>query len=272
MKYIIGYLIGIQILAIILFFVDKQKAKRNRWRISEKTLFMVAILGGCPGAILGMKLFRHKTKHKKFSIGLPCILIIQIVIVISTVWRVNAMVVTNTTESIYSIEEVDSSIEYILVLGASVYSDGTPSSMLKDRLDATVMIYEENTHMNIIVSGYCSDEYYDEVGSMKNYLLEQGVLEENIIEDYEGHSTYDSIYNLKYVYDIESAIIVTQEYHIYRSLYIAQGLGMEAIGVCSEDILYDGQLQRDVREVLARCKDVVLTMADNTVQLRSSYF
>lgn len=61
-------------------FIDKEKAKRHKWRISENTLIFISILGGSIGSIIGMQLFRHKTKHMKFKLGLPVILIIQIIL------------------------------------------------------------------------------------------------------------------------------------------------------------------------------------------------
>lgn len=83
-NYII-YLIAINILAFALMGIDKQKAKKHKWRISEKTLFMSAILFGSIGAILGMYVFRHKTKHLSFVIGMPVIFVIQIVVILLTV-------------------------------------------------------------------------------------------------------------------------------------------------------------------------------------------
>ena len=79
---ILIYLFIINALAFLLMLIDKEKAKKNRWRIPEKTLLAVALLGGSIGAVMGMKLFHHKTKHSKFSIGLPVILAIQVVIVV----------------------------------------------------------------------------------------------------------------------------------------------------------------------------------------------
>ena len=73
---------AVNIVAFMLMFVDKEKAKRHKWRIPEKTLFMSAILGGSVGAILGMQIFRHKTKHWYFVWGMPMILVLQVVLVI----------------------------------------------------------------------------------------------------------------------------------------------------------------------------------------------
>ena len=77
---IVWYLIGINVLTFLLYGIDKWRAQRNRWRIPEDTLIWLAIVGGSIGALLGMYLFRHKTKHRKFTIGIPVILAIQLVL------------------------------------------------------------------------------------------------------------------------------------------------------------------------------------------------
>lgn len=80
MQYFIYYLIIINVIAFFLMGIDKKKAQTGAWRIPEKTLFLSAILGGSIGAIAGMQLFRHKTKHKTFVIGMPVILIVQLLL------------------------------------------------------------------------------------------------------------------------------------------------------------------------------------------------
>ncbi|MDD4848169.1 MAG: DUF1294 domain-containing protein [Bacteroidales bacterium] len=83
MLYIVFYgLLSLNLLTFILFGIDKHKARNNRWRISEKTLLLLAAFGGSIGAIFGMMLFHHKTLHKKFYLGIPLILLIQIVLVV----------------------------------------------------------------------------------------------------------------------------------------------------------------------------------------------
>ena len=86
MEYIIGYLIIINILGFLIMGMDKRRAKKHLYRIPEKTLFSVAIIGGSIGSILGMYHFRHKTKHKSFVVGMPIIVILQIILVIYTVF------------------------------------------------------------------------------------------------------------------------------------------------------------------------------------------
>lgn len=85
-KYFILYLIIINIIAFLTMYIDKRKAKYGKWRIQEQSLFILALIGGSIGAIIGMNIFRHKTKKLRFSIGFPIILILQIVLIIS-IWN-----------------------------------------------------------------------------------------------------------------------------------------------------------------------------------------
>lgn len=77
-KIIIIYLISINLTSLLSMKLDKERAKHHKWRISEKSLFLMALLGGSAGSILGMHIFRHKTKHLAFVIGMPVIMILQI--------------------------------------------------------------------------------------------------------------------------------------------------------------------------------------------------
>ncbi len=87
LKYVIIYLIAINVIGFFAMLIDKEKAKRGSWRIPEKTLFMFTFLGGGFGTIAGMYLFRHKTKKLRFTIGFPVILITEIALVIYWVTR-----------------------------------------------------------------------------------------------------------------------------------------------------------------------------------------
>lgn len=83
MKYLLMYLLTVNALGFILMLADKLKATRNLWRIPEATLIAVSALGGSIGSLLGMYTFRHKTKHPKFTIGIPLILVLQVVLYIA---------------------------------------------------------------------------------------------------------------------------------------------------------------------------------------------
>ncbi len=79
---VLGYLLIVNVLGFVLMFVDKKRAQNNQWRIKEATLFLTAAIGGSIGSMLGMKVFRHKTKHLSFLIGMPVIFIVQVALVI----------------------------------------------------------------------------------------------------------------------------------------------------------------------------------------------
>ena len=87
MKYFLLYLLLINAVGFALMLIDKWKAKHNRWRIKEATLMTVAALGGSAGSLLGMYTIRHKTKHLKFTVGIPLILVAQIFAAIYLIWR-----------------------------------------------------------------------------------------------------------------------------------------------------------------------------------------
>ena len=87
MKYILAYLLIVNAVAFMLMLIDKIKAKKNLWRIKESTLMLWAAIGGSIGALAGMYTFRHKTLHRKFSIGIPAILILQIAAVIYILYK-----------------------------------------------------------------------------------------------------------------------------------------------------------------------------------------
>lgn len=143
----------------------------------------------------------------------------------------------------------------IVVLGASVFVDGTPSNILQDRLDDGIALYFSGAAPKIIMSGDNSTESYNEVKAMKDYAISQGVPSEDVFCDHAGFSTYESMYRAKYVFGAERIIVATQTYHLYRALYSAQCLGMEAVGVPSDYREYSNQTQYDIREIPARTKD-----------------
>jgi len=144
----------------------------------------------------------------------------------------------------------------ILVLGAAVRGD-TPSKMLQDRLDVAIALYEEGVAEKLLLSGDNGQVYYNEVVVMQKYMLEAGIPAEDIFLDYAGFSTYESMYRARDVFLVETAVVVTQKYHLYRALQIGRALGLTVRGVASDQEVYAGQAYRDRREIAARIKDVV---------------
>ena len=159
-----------------------------------------------------------------------------------------------------TIEEIDrDNIDCILILGAGI-RENNPSPMLEDRLITGIDLYNNNISNKIIVSGDHGRESYDEVNVMKNYLIEKEIPSENIFMDHAGFSTYESIYRAKEIFKAKKIIIVTQKYHLYRALYIAKKLDIEAYGIEADKRTYMFQTKRDIREVIARTKDFIMTI------------
>ncbi len=184
------------------------------------------------------------------------IMIIGIIILMIAIFSLNIYVVNNTKNEIVKEENVSNieGVDCILILGAGIWGD-KPSPMLEDRLKEGITLYKKGTTKKIIMSGDHSREDYDEVKIMKEYAESEGVPSEDIFMDHAGFSSYDSVYRAKEIFGVQKMIIVTQKYHLYRSLYIAKKLGIEAYGIESNLRTYPGQVFREIREILARDKD-----------------
>ena len=156
----------------------------------------------------------------------------------------------------------------ILILGAGLRADGTPSDMLRDRLDTGIGLYRLGHSDVLLLSGDCSGEDYDEVSAMKNYCLSNGVPEEDIVCDNEGFSTFESVCNTWNSDAFERIIVVTQEYHLSRAIYIARGLNLDAVGICADRHSYRGQIYRDAREAFARTKDFFQTVNRQLMRIK----
>ncbi len=190
-----------------------------------------------------------KINYKKIFISL----IFLFFSITAVIIFINFFIIKSTEKQIENTPK-DKEYDCILVLGAGV-RNGSPSPMLKDRLDYAIDLYKNNAAPKIIMSGDHSTKDYDEVNIMKSYAVENGVKAEDVFMDHAGFSTYESIYRAKEVFLVKKMIIVTQKYHIYRALYIANSFDVEAIGVTSDPRKYAGQTYRDLREILARNKD-----------------
>ena len=186
------------------------------------------------------------------------ILIIDILVVVGIiiVLGINFFVKNSVKDKIVDENSLDKNYDAILVLGAGL-KNGKPSPVLKDRLDMAYKLYEDGYSEKIIVSGDHGKKYYDEVNVMKNYLLDKGVDSNNIFMDHAGFSTYDSVYRAKEIFLANKIIIVTQQFHLYRSLYIAKQLKLDAVGVSATLRDYSGSVKFEIREILARDKDFV---------------
>lgn len=192
-------------------------------------------------------------KINKLIIEIITLIIIGIIMVFGINQYVKLVANKNIIQEVENANKSDA----ILVLGCQVMEDGSLSLMLKDRLDKAVELYKQGIAEKIIVSGDHGREEYDEVNAMKTYLIENKIPSENIFMDHAGFSTYESLYRAGYIFKVEKLTVVTQEYHLYRAVYIGNKLGIETYGVPAIKTGYYGQASREIREILARDKDFV---------------
>lgn len=203
-----------------------------------------------------MKEKKKMPKSKKIKIAVFSILALCVVSIVA-LFSINAYVKGHTKDLIITSAEAteQSDVSCIVVLGCQVWDDGTPSAILKDRLNRAIELYKLGVAPKIIMSGDHGQIDYDEVNAMKQFAVDAGVPSEDVFMDHAGFSTYETMYRAKEIFDADKIIVVTQEYHLYRALYIAEKLGLQAYGVSSDYATYSGQSMRDFREILARNKD-----------------
>lgn len=167
---------------------------------------------------------------------------------------INQIVKSKAEPYLVDPENAGTGYDCIMVLGCSA-ANGTPSDMLRDRLQRGVELYKNGVSAKLLMSGDHGKEDYDEVNVMKGYAMENGVPDEDIFMDHAGFSTYESMYRAKEIFKVEKMLIVTQPYHLYRAVYDARKMGIDAYGTESMPNTYVMQKYNDVREFLARDKD-----------------
>ena len=196
---------------------------------------------------------KKREKIKPIFMLLLCLALVGVIALCS----INGYVKSVAKERIVTVEETANleDVDCIIVLGCQVRDDGTLSHMLRDRLMRGLEVYHAGAASKLLMSGDHGRKEYDEVNAMKQYAIENSVPSEHVFMDHAGFSTYETVYRAKEIFEADKVIIITQEYHLYRALYIADKLGLEAYGVSADLNKYAGQSMRDFREVLARCKD-----------------
>lgn len=196
-------------------------------------------------------------KRKNYLMWIAIVLIALLLLGGIGVIIINAHVKNRVSDQILTPEQAAQlkDVDCILVLGCQVHEDGTPSHMLRDRLARAVELYQMGAAPKLLMSGDHGQHRYDEVNAMKQFALDAGVPSEDIFMDHAGFSTYESMYRAKEIFGVKKILVVTQEYHLYRAMYISERFGVETYGVASDLDTYSGQFYRDVREVLARVKD-----------------
>lgn len=175
----------------------------------------------------------------------------------------NVIVCAKSAKYVYEPEDIEglpTDFDCILVLGAGLYANGTPKPMLGDRLTVACDAYKAGLSERLLMSGDHLYESYNEPKAMKNFAKEQGIDANVIFLDHAGASTYDSVYRAINIFGAKKILIVTQEYHLYRAVYIARALGAETYGVSSSLRSYTLQVKFSVREWAARVKDFLFSI------------
>lgn len=200
------------------------------------------------------------TMKRKLFNGL-IMLILACVLAFVSVSIINTYVKASVEDRIITPDEADlMDADCIIVLGAGVWDSGRPSPMLEDRLLQGIELYQNGASDRLLMSGDHGRKEYDEVNVMKRFAIGKRIASEHVFMDHAGFSTYESLYRARDIFEAKKVIIVTQIYHMYRALYIADKLGLDAYGVASDPRRYSGQDLRDLREVLARVKDFFIVI------------
>lgn len=174
-----------------------------------------------------------------------------------TIFSINLFVIKTTEDYVYTDIKKLPEVDAIIVLGAKVSKEKL-SYVLEDRLISGVNIIYANKAQAILLSGDHGQKEYDEVNSMRKYILRRNfnIQKEQIFMDHAGFDTYDSMFRAKEIFNIKSAIIVTQDFHINRSVYIARNLGIDAYGFSVDESMYKESIRLNwrIRELLSRVK------------------
>ena len=200
---------------------------------------------------------KTKAGNNLFISILRLLIIIGLVLIV-LIGVMNACVCLPVRKRMYSLSEASKKSGYdcIIVLGCGVWGT-SPTPLLSDRLDAAIALYNAGVADKILMSGDHGKKNYDEVTVMRDYALSHGVAAQDIFLDHAGFSTYETMYRAYEVFNIRKAVVVTQKYHLYRALYDADALGIEANGTIATGHVFMSQLYWDIREMAARAKDLL---------------
>lgn len=208
---------------------------------------MTLLLGEGRGATSKGFHFRSSTGKFLVCLVLSLLLIVLVINVYVTTYG-KRYILNDATVSPFA----GSTTPVALVLGASVYSDGTLSPMLEQRAKTAYDLYKSGLVKKLLVSGDNRAPSYNEVIPIRKYLLESGVPAEDIFTDFAGLNTYDSVYRAKKIFGVHDLLVVTQSFHLPRAIYAARHVGLNAYGVSAN---LDGYyLKNNTREIFATAK------------------
>ncbi|MGG7323980.1 SanA/YdcF family protein [Clostridium baratii] len=199
-------------------------------------------------------------KIKKWTIRVLGLVIIFSIIICGTSIYSISVINKKSMGKIVNDKNLPKDADAIIVLGAGVDDNGVASDILVDRLETALEVYKNSGSSKFLLSGDHGKIGYNEVGAMKDYIMDhENIKEENIFLDHAGFSTYETMYRAKEIFKVKKAIIVTNEYHLPRALYIADKMGIEAYGVNADKRNYIYIDNYKKRENLAKIKDFMYT-------------
>jgi vancomycin permeability regulator SanA len=169
----------------------------------------------------------------------------------------NLVIIISTKKYIFVDLNQISSSETGIILGASVYKDKV-SVIVKDRIDTAVNLYNHKKVSKILISGDKTERFYNEVKTIKLWLNKANIPDKDILLDYSGFSTYESMFRAAKRLKIKNAIIISQKYHLPRAVYIARSFGINSQGLSADRVTYKKIVWYEFREIFARLKDFVL--------------
>ena len=207
---------------------------------------------------------KQKTPKTKSKLGvLKKILITLLILALSGAIFLavaNTIIIASTDKDIYTLDEIqnpESDCECIIVLGCGIYGENEPTPFLRDRLDTAIELYKRGYAPKLLMSGDHGKDNYNEVGTMRNYAISNGVPSEDIFMDHAGFSTYETAIRAKKIFGVNKAIIVTQAFHVPRSMYNCRAFGIECRGVEAINSGYVVLPKNYIRETVARAKDLI---------------
>lgn len=171
-------------------------------------------------------------------------------------WVINQYIVVKTRESIYTADGSIPEVEAVIVPGASVYRSGKLSPVLRQRMETALGFLEKQPGARLVLSGFAIPGGYNETLAMEDYARHRHVAPENILTDEKGRSTYVTLLNCRRKWGLRRVLVVSQDYHLPRALYIAHGLGMEASGLAVPEENPASRVH--IREYVGRVKDFLL--------------
>jgi SanA protein len=178
------------------------------------------------------------------------ILLIILILIILIVGAPRVLMVLHASARTFKVEGVQTE-RVAIVFGAGLNRDGTATTVLKDRVETAAILYRTGKIKKVLMSGDNRFLDYNEPGAMKAYAIELGVPERDIVLDYAGRRTYDTCYRAQEIFQLDSVILVTQQFHLPRALYTCNYLGLDAVGVAADLRIYRDSGYWNIREIFA---------------------